>query len=374
MRFVVQSTLFSLCVGVSVASSNMFSNVTQMGTAIIAYGTATSSDGVSCFYPGSADSGTELGVYESFDGGNTLEFVDGVGEVAEALLLMAAASRDINGQNLSVIVGGLLGSAISMDGGHVWEKLNIPVMVTQDVKYEKASGLYTLTGTSRTEAAVAISNDGGSNFDVITVSGLYEPYPRYGSFPSSQTFYVTAGGWEETSIDTHLTSRLSISEDGSLKQHQSGDSSYSWAQVAKTTDGGATWSIIYENFKTGYYPNDIHCYDENTCTFAIEGLDLLPRILTTQDGGDTWNSFIDTSGSESLIGVRMTGPTEAFVAGGGDVGRIWHTTDLVNWDEYTTNVTDAVGIFSFALTEDTSTVYATGVLRSEICAMLKLEF
>ena len=92
---------------------------------------------------------------------------------------MATAVRDVSGSNMSVIVGGLFGSAISFDGGHEWNKLNMPEMVTQDIKFEKASGLYALTGQSLGQASVGLSSDGGNNFNMIQVDGLYEPYIRY---------------------------------------------------------------------------------------------------------------------------------------------------------------------------------------------------
>mmetsp|Transcript_19431 Transcript_19431/g.23136 ORF Transcript_19431/g.23136 Transcript_19431/m.23136 type:complete len:385 (-) Transcript_19431:110-1264(-) len=377
--------ILSLCLGVSSASSG-FSNVSHLETAVLAFGSASSLDGVTSFFPSS--DGSTIGVYESFDSGATLDYLDGVGETAEAMILMAAAVRDVPNENMSVITSGLFGSAISKDGGYEWEKLNLPEIVCQDVKYESSSNLYALTGQSLGQPTVAISSDGGNNFDSIIVSGFYEPYIRYGSFPSSDTFYVTAGIWGDDDIENgkeissskkqkRLTSRLSISDKGTLKYHDEiihdTNSSGYWAQVAKTVDGGKTWSIIFEDFENDLYPNDIHCYDVNTCTFVLEGA-IAPQIVTTQDGGATWTRFTDPSGGVSLMAVRMTGPTEAYVSGGGDVGRMWHTADLVNWNDMTTDISDAVEIFSFALTGDSSVAYATGVLRSQLCSILKLEF
>jgi hypothetical protein len=364
--------VLTLCLGVSAA----FSNVSHLKTATLAFGSASSADGVDSFFP--ASDGSTVGVYESYASGADLQYVDGVGQIAGAMILMATASRDVGG-NLSVVVTGLFGSAISFDGGHEWEKLDIPVMISQDVKYEKASGLYALTGISLSEPTVAVSSDEGNSFEMITVSGLYNSDIRYGSFPSMKTYFVTAGMWGDASSvksEKRLSGRLSISEDGSLIHHlinKDTNTSGYWGQVAKTTDGGATWSIVFEDFESGLYPNDIHCYDENTCTFAMEGMGE-PQIITTQDGGATWTRYSDQSGGVSLMAVRMTGPTEAFVAGGGDVGRMWHTTDLVNWSATTTDLQDAASLFSFALSEDLSMGYATGVLRSQLCSILKFEF
>ena len=76
----------------------------------------------------------------------------------------------------------------------------------------------------------------------------------------------------------------------------------------------------------------------------------------------------------SLMAVRaVAGTSEAFVAGGGDVGRIWHSTDLESWDATETALTDAASFTSLALTRDSSTLFATGVLRSQLCSLLKIE-
>merc|ERR1712167_60368 len=122
----------------------------------------------------------------------------------------------------------------------------------------------------------------------------------------------------------------SIGDDGSLLWNEANGAESDlgfWGQVAKTTDGGESWDIIYETIDEGYYPNDIDCYDENTCAFVMEG-NYAPKIVTTQDGGATWQEFVDESGSDSLMAVRMIGPKEVWAAGGGDTGRFWHSTDF----------------------------------------------
>ena len=61
----------------------------------------------------------------------------------------------------------------------------------------------------------------------------------------------------------------------------------------------------------------------------------------------------DTSGSESLMAVRHVGESEIWAAGGGDVGRLWHTTDGgTNWEALTTTVTEAAMITSIAVASD----------------------
>lgn len=376
-------------------SALSFTNVTKVETVPLAFGIASANAGSEVFVPGSY--GSSSGVLESFDGGVSYKMVDNVGVAVGAMILMTAAAND-DGATPSVVTGGLLGVGISNDNGATFAPLDLAkVVVTQDVKYEKlTSKLYGVSGTFNGAAGVAVSSDGGASFTVKTIpSDLFvATLPRYASYPSSTTFYVTAGMWNDTSAGTstttgsrrhhahHPSSRLSVAEDGSLHVHEvhqsagdmAEDGAYPgwWGQVAKTTDGGETWALVFDDQTSGLYANDIHCSDENTCAFAMEGVGA-PRIVSTTDGGATWNTFTDPSGAGmSLMAVRMTGPTEAWVAGGGNTGRVWHTTDLVNWEKYETASTDAISLISLAIGSDGKSAFATGVLRSQLCSVLTI--
>jgi hypothetical protein len=76
------------------------------------------------------------------------------------------------------------------------------------------------------------------------------------------------------------------------------------------------------------------------------------------------------------MGVRMPTPgaSDVWVSGGDTTGKMWHSTDLTNWDNYATEVTDASYVFSFAITPDGASAYATGILRSQLCSILKIDF
>ena len=201
---------------------------------------------------------------------------------------------------------------------------------------------------------------------------------RYGSFPTTNTFYVTAGMWGDSANKSprQLTARLSVGADGRLVTSDLGDypTTGYWAQVAKTTDAGATWSIVFEDFDSDLYPNDIHCYDASTCSFVMEGMGA-PQVVTTTDGGATWSRFTDSRGS-SLMTVRMHGPSEVWAVGGGDKGRMWHTTDMVTWEAYEMDakLTEPVALLSVAFNGDKTIAYGTGALRSQVCSIHKFEF
>lgn len=242
--------------------------------------------------------------------------------------------------------------------------------------------------------AVAVSADEGSTWTTHKIETnpplINSQDIRYASYPTSETWYATAGFWgDESALDSdehqrHLSSRLVVGPDGKvdyrpLPARKDSESSYAgaWGSVVKTTDGGATWSVVYNDTSSGLYPNDIHCSDANTCVFALDITDASqsPQIMSTTNGGANWTTTTLTQGS-SLLAVRMVAPgsKETWVSGGDSTGKLWHSTDLASWDNYATEIEDAAYLFSFAVTPDHASSYATGVLRSQLCSILKIEF
>jgi len=344
-----------------------------------------------------ASNGNSVGVLESHDGGDSTEYDSGVGATVEAAILMATGA---NGEDGSVVVGGLAGAGYSLDHGATWAKLGglrSPAVITQDIKYEAGSGLWALTGSFLGVSGIASSPSADTNFTVTQgPQMLIENELRYGSLPTKDTWYVTAGFWGDDGVDMEpgfrrVSKGLALGPKGeavNLLKAPVGivtgtpagsrvGSSFAWGQVAKTVDAGRTWSLVFNDTDSGLYPNDISCFDARTCVFVLDasGTDLPARIMSTVDGGASWETF-ETTGEpgDGLMAARMVGPTEAWVSGGNEVGEMWHTTDLVHWDVQTVEVTDAASIFSFALIPDGSGIYATGILRSQLCSVLKIDF
>lgn len=71
----------------------------------------------------------------------------------------------------------------------------------------------------------------------------------------------------------------------------------------------------------------------------------------------------------------MLSATEIWAAGGGSTGYLWHSTDGgVTWDKFTTLMADALYVSSFVVKPDKTGMYAAGVLRSQLCSILKIDF
>jgi len=59
---------------------------------------------------------------------------------------------------------------VFLDAGVTWQPLGgIPEVITQDVKYQSGSGLYSVTGVFLNKPAVAVSASASTNFSVIEV-------------------------------------------------------------------------------------------------------------------------------------------------------------------------------------------------------------
>lgn len=268
------------------------------------------------YVPGS--NGATLGMYQSHDGGATVEY-DVIGAEVSAAMLFSAAGSDHDG---SVVVGGLLGAGSSVDGGLTWHPLLGfgHILVTQDVKYEDKTNLYTLTGNFGGIGGVALSTNGANGTFVIKSIPddlLFSSVAiRYGSVPTDETFYITAGSWGESQADKaeadneglrRISKALSVRKDGTLKVHTAAQAATAaaslaagaevgveptgpWGQVAKTSDGGATWELVYSDTTSGLYPNDIHCFNAATCAFVKDASNTpySSVIVMTTDGGASW--------------------------------------------------------------------------------------
>jgi hypothetical protein len=201
---------------------------------------------------------------------------------------------------------------------------------------------------------------------------------RYGAFPSELTWYVAAGTFPNTNNDNngynkvHKKKRVTkyvtaaaesyeINQetqvgDGPVKCSEDPENCFAGA-ILKTTDGGKTWTKVWENINTGdnIYNNGIHCSSVDHCVAAVEGDSA--RILLTVDGGKTWTeSMHDTDSASSLVAVHMLDEKEVWVSGGhmGNPfeGRFWHSLD--GGKTFTKEAIPGLYSFSFDMTSKES--------------------
>jgi photosystem II stability/assembly factor-like uncharacterized protein len=110
------------------------------------------------------------------------------------------------------------------------------------------------------------------------------------------------------------------------------------ARIYKTTDGGQTWSLTYQTQQAGVFFDGMDFWDDNHGIVFSDPVNNKWFILTTDDGGKTWQPVPESalpvmqpgeaafaaSGSSLVV----QGKRNVWIAsGGGSAGRVFRSTD-----------------------------------------------
>ena len=150
-----------------------------------------------------------------------------------------------------------------------------------------------------------------------------------------------------------------------------GDSS----RIYRTTDGGKTWSLRFEATRKGTFFDAIRFWDARHGIVISDPVDGHFLILTTSDGGETWQEVPAASlpaplrgdGSFAASGscLAVHGRRDVwFATGGGAAARVIHSSDRgKTWSASDTPIragAPAAGIFSVAFRDALHGVVAGG--------------
>jgi len=238
---------------------------------------------------------------------------------------------DTDATENSIVVSSVFGELYSDDSGATFSQ-SVGGGQSQSVRYLGANGdgglkygvtgIYGLQGTN----GVGLSVDGGKTFKVYDAN--LQTLERYGAFPTDTTWYVSAGDWPTGADDDAVSAKgytgMSYARSKPFGPKGTPGQGYQ-AQITKTTDGGATFTSVY-NVSDQFYFNGIDCQpsNENACCAVAEADNDSPtpgaQILCTLDGGKTWTQNLYAAGTStqlySLLEIRFVSDTEAWAVGG----------------------------------------------------------
>jgi hypothetical protein len=297
------------------------------------------------FFPW-GDSDGSVGMKITSDGGKTFKSVPAT---KFSSLLMDATCAGKNG-----VVGGMMDTQWSKDGWMTWNVSKGDKFITQNaatIKGKKDDQFFGLAGTDiKGLDGVAVSVDGAQNFKFYNITAL-KTIARYGSFPSRNVWYISAGMWadsdaEDPTVAHKMSKYLHVHKNGkrSLKvgaqpQAPTPGPTPGWiGQIVTTKDAGKTWTSSFVDEGNLYF-NDIDCGSETSCCASADGV-AGSYIYCTNDG-NTWTQKLFNAGSaNSLMAMYALSPTE-YWAGGGELdskfmGAFLHSTDGGNtWTNQT---------------------------------------
>lgn len=278
-----------------------------------------------------------------------------------------------------------------------------------------------------------VSFDAGAFYTTVNISNMAAS-ARYGAFPDDQTWFVAAGDWpgegaDDNPVDDNPPLARSnvfarhgdivfpehyineVPAGSTLAKMQSSrihlvvtpDNKPMWAyvkrearvaaltgqagfgnattwdaQIAKTSDGGKTWSIVFSRLTSQYYLNGIECSTTSQCCVVGETGDSSDPtggtyIWCTTDGGNTWNeTLIDNDPDSSLTDIGFVSDNEYWATGGefdflGISGpHFYHTVDGgITWNVANVSMANQYGIAMDCVPGDTCYVNLLDVLTQE---------
>ena len=212
------------------------------------------------------------------------------------------------------------------------------LVVTQDIRASR-SGMEVLVIDNGDGNSVLYSNDGGAIFTEVKVTSAVPSgaFARYGAMVNTLTWYVTLGNWpsnEEVGKDrrrSHASARVYADDRHHRRTHKMGQrvqagqnsSGYS-AAIAKTSNGGRTWTTQYAS-ATNFYFNAMDCISATQCVAVGEGFDAnaAGHIFFTSDGIN-WKQVLllpsTSSNVYSLMSVMYADANTVWAAGSVEQG------------------------------------------------------
>ncbi len=262
-----------------------------------------------------------------------------------------------------IVIVGTKGIAVrSTDGGFTFDSLNTGV--TDDLYGVDFSDLMhgIAVGYSGT---IIYTTDGGdtwsvgaSNFSSQLNSVSYKTVDSAYAFGDNGIVLLTTDGgstWNEISsgVRSWFESMFFTDKNTGFVVGRGDDGK---AQILKTTNGGETWVINFEDFKSFTF-NSIYFVDKDTGYAAgeFEG-----GFFKTTDGGNSWNKS-SLQGYQEFKQILFTDANTGYAVGG--YAALKTTNAGATWDTMNTNSASNISSVSFP-SKDVGYIGGDGVIKT----------
>ena len=148
--------------------------------------------------------------------------------------------------------------------------------------------------------------------------------------------------------------------------------------VLRTTDGGKQWNVVYQNNDEAVFMDGIDFWDEKRGLIHGDAIRGHMFLLSTRDGGLTWQEVEEKSRPELQEGegsfaasgtvIRCMDKDKVAIATGGKISRIWVSEKSMNFKPMPVPIiqgTETTGIFSFLFFGDKQGVIVGGDYKND---------
>jgi photosystem II stability/assembly factor-like uncharacterized protein len=265
-----------------------------------------------------------------------------------------------------VLIGGDVGTIVtSLDDGATWQLRSSSVSneILHRLWFPSESVGYAVGGsitTGNSFGDILKTTNGGSTWANLTFDPGYRTYSVF--FQDENTGYIgtqgptgvyktTSGGADWTQLNTGTGTSSNIVYDIKFVDANLGFAMYSSGQVARTTDGGTTWSPISAGWGSaaGY---EIFIVNANVIYICGAG----GRVSKSTNGGLSFTQ-LPSLGTATLYSMHFFDENTGFISASG--GRLYKTIDGSSFTEIQLPVTSILYSIRF-VTSDIGWIGAAG--------------
>lgn len=149
--------------------------------------------------------------------------------------------------------------------------------------------------------------------------------------------------------------------------------------IFKTTDGGTNWYKTYNNLDSAVFLDGMKFWDEQNGIAFGDPMEGKMLIITTQDGGESWQQTNSENIPESLeieggfaasgSSIALIGDSKVWVGMGGNKARVFYSEDRgQNWEVVETPIFSGgsmKGIYSLAFKNEKEGIAVGGEYQNE---------